>query len=256
MKDNVIKVFKDIIYCPNIEQYFNKKDNDCSVIIGSQPTDQKKLFQIPEPFCGEIDKAKILIIGSNPHVDMEQKELFPTYDTTKWDENSIIEYFYKRFEKNFKKGTHKIMKDGSYKNVKYLSSIKGRVKEIFDLINKEFIPGTDYCLTEIVHCRSNGEKGVGKAVVACEKYLKEIVKLSPASLIIIVGNTAKKSFCKQYKLEKYLDKKVSDPESIERKQRLLYIIPAPNARGINKKMEFYLNNNEKNKIKNWILNKF
>ena len=148
------------------------------------------------------------------------------------------------------------MKDGSYKNVKYLSNIKGRVKEIFDLINKEFIPGTDYCLTEIVHCKSNDEIGVGKAVVACEKYLKEIIKLSPASLLIIVGKTAKISFCKQYKLEKYLNKNVSDPENIEGKERLMYFIPAPDAWGVKKKMEYYLEENEINIIRNWIFNKF
>jgi len=252
MKDNVINVFRDIIYCPNIEQYYSKKENICSDIIGFQKRDQKITFQIPEPFSGEIDKAKILIIGSNPHIDLEQKELFPTYE---WDENNILEYFYKRYEKNFKNGTSKIMKDGSYKHVRYLSAIKGRVNEIFELINKEFTPGIDYCLTEIVHCKSNHEIGVGKAVVACSKYLKEIIKLSPASLLMIVGKTAQKSFCEQYKLEKYLNKKVIDRENIEGKERLLYFIPAPNARGI-KKMKYYLENNEINIIKDWILNKF
>jgi len=142
MKDNVIKVFKDIIYCPNIEQYYSKENNVCYDIIKSQEREQKTSFQV-------------------------------TYE---WDENSIIEYFYKRFEKNFQDGIRKIMKNGSYEPVQYLSNIKKRVKEIFELINKEFTPGIDYCLTEIVHCKSNGGEGVGKAVVACEIYLKELLR--------------------------------------------------------------------------------
>jgi uracil-DNA glycosylase len=253
MKDNVLNVFRDIIYCSNIEQYYSKKDNNCSDIIRSQKRGQKIMFQIPEPFSGEIDKAKILIIGSNPSIDLEQNELFPTYE---WDENSTIEYFYKRYEKNFRNGTHKIMKDGSYRHVPYLSAVKARVSEIFKLINKEFTPGIDYCLTEIVHCKSNNEKGVGKAVVVCNKYLKKIIKLSPASFLMIVGRTAQKSFCEQYKLEKYLNKKVSDPVIIEGKERLMYFIPAPNARGIKKKMNYYLEEKDIKIIKNWILNKF
>jgi uracil-DNA glycosylase len=253
MKDNVINVFKDIIYCPNIELYYNKKDTICNDIIGFQQGVQKASFQIPEPFCGEIDKAKILIIGSNPSIDLKQNELFPTYE---WDENRIIEYFYKRYEKYIENGTKKIMKNGKYRTVQYWSGINVRVKEIFELINKEFIPGIDYCLTEIVHCKSNHEFGIKKAVNYCNKYLKEIIKLSPASLLMIVGKTAKKSFCKQYELEKYLNKKVSDSENIEGKERLIYFIPAPNAVGSVKMMKKYLEEHEINIIKNLILNNF
>jgi len=254
MKNEIIKIMREIIHCPNVEQYYNNKINTvCCDIIASQGV-SKNSFQVPEPFSGEIDKANILIISSNPSIDLTRNEEFPT---CKWDEKSTIEYFYNRFDKYITDGIRKRNKDGTYTHVPYWSGIKGRVKEVFELMDKKCIPGIDYCLTEIVHCKSCKEIGLVKAMEACNTYLSKIIKLSPASLFIIVGRPAQKLFCEHYKLEKYINRKVkvSDPENIEGKKRLLYFIPAPNAHGL-KKMKLRLEDNEINKIKEWINNNF
>jgi len=87
MDKNITELIKKITFCPNIIEHYNKKNNNCSEIIDSQNIQDKKHFQIPEPFSGEIDKAKILVISSNPSIDLTKTEIYPTYE---WKDEDIL----------------------------------------------------------------------------------------------------------------------------------------------------------------------
>ena len=77
-------------------------------------------------------------------------------------------------------------------------------------------PGIDFCITELVHCKSRGEVGVSRAFPECAKlHLNKVITLSNACLIIVFGSVVKDFL---HGVDKYLHKPV------------LYL-PHPNARG-------------------------
>ena len=223
----------------------------CEKIRGTQTSE---VFQLPDPFNGKIDIAKIMVISSNPSIDETLEELYPTDD---WSDDEIVDFFYNRFEK-YVKSSEVLNKNREFskKKVTYWSHINNRVKEIFKLADKnEIIPGEDYCITEVVHCKSKGEEGVTEAVKTCSAaYLKKVVKLSHAKVLVIVGSVAKKTFCEQYNLMKYIDcSLISEPENIEEIERLIYFMPAPNAwckKILDKRFADYPD--ELNRFKEWM----
>ena len=105
------------------------------------------------------------------------------------------------------------------------------------LQTENIIPGRSCAITEIVHCKSNAEKGVKEAREACvEKYLNRIFNLAQAPIIILLGNHATDIINKKYKLDilPATEKNVSQNHSvvayIGNKKRLILAIPAPNNR--------------------------
>jgi uracil-DNA glycosylase len=254
MDERIKSIIKDIINCPQIGEYYESRKNNCCEIIDFQKQKDRNNFQLPEPFSGNIDKAKILVISSNPSIDLKKfQEKFPT---CQWQENDIIDFFYNRFQKYIKDGTRVLQKDGTYSRaVSFFAHLKNRINEIFAINNSTAEPGIDYCLTEIVHCKSQKEKGVNKAINCCSKYLDRIIQLSPAPLLLIVGKYAEEYIFKRYDLTNNVyqiiygpEFKVCGPKLIENKERMLYFIQHPAAFGP-KLIGKYLENPE---LKNWI----
>jgi len=143
-------------------------------------------FQLPEPWNGDIINAPILVVSSNPA--FTEGELFPTL---KWPDQMIADFFINRFKNREEEYSWVYKNKFIYKNCTrsrsqpYWSSIKNRVKE---LINRNPIPGIDYCVTELVHCKSVSEIGVAKALPKCTKsFLKEKIEISGAKIIIAIG---------------------------------------------------------------------
>lgn len=64
---SICQVFNSIARCPNVDRCLDgDTHHPCSTIVQSQHAG-KADFQLPEPWRGQIDKARILFIGSNPH---------------------------------------------------------------------------------------------------------------------------------------------------------------------------------------------
>ena len=255
MDERIKSIIRDIINCPQIGEYYESRKNNCYEIIDFQKQNKINKFQLPEPFSGEIDKAKILVISSNPAIDTSENEKYPT-KTNEWKESEILDFFYYRFNKYIKDGIKSLRYDEKYNDyVRFWSSIKARVNEIYQVKKLKVDPGVNYCLTEIVHCKSQEEKGVDKAINCCSKYLDRIIQLSPAPLLLIVGKCAENYFLKHYNLtndehqKNYgVELKVCGPKLIGNKERMLYFIQHPNSREL-KCIGKYLENPE---LKNWI----
>lgn len=188
----------------------------CSEIIKYQKERNNKRnckFQVPEPWSGDIKNAPILFVSSNPGYSAD--ELYPTTD---WPTKFVADFFINRFKDRspnyswvFKHRT--LLKDGTRSNwVRYWASIKKRAEE---LLEREAIPGVDYCLSELVQCKSMKETGVESAQPVCTRlFFNEKINLSGAKIIIGVGKHAKNFF----------DGK-KDIEGIP-----VYLIPHPNSR--------------------------
>jgi len=190
----VPKLLLDITNCKSFEQ-----DSDdtkpCFKIAHYQIKSKlsKKDFMLPEPWDGDILQAPILVISSNPA--FTEEELFPTRN---WPQEMVADYFTNRFKNRGSKYSwtynHKILlKDGTRgHSVRYWSSIKKRVEEI---LGRRAVPGQDYCMTEIVHCKTNKEYGVKEAIGYCSReFLFKKITISQAHLIMAIGAHVKSFF--------------------------------------------------------------
>jgi len=191
------KLLFNIAKCNNFISLISKTSSvhPCNEIVNSQLTVGAKHindFQIPEPWNGDIINAPILIISSNPSYSKD--ELYPDLS---WPNEMIADFFINRFKN---RGANSWVKDHKVLNkngtrgrvVSYWTNIQKRVDELLGKNVSE--PGTDYCITELVHCKSVREIGVKKALPECTKmFLSGKQGISGACIIIAVG-----SFVRRY----------------------------------------------------------
>jgi hypothetical protein len=186
------KLLFNITQCKNFNSLINKSSPllPCNEIVNFQHgVGVKKIndFQIPEPWNGDIVNAPILIISSNPAYSND--ELYPDLS---WPNEMIADFFINRFAKrgqaSWVEGHRVLNKNGSRgRVVNYWTNIQRRVDELLGEIGSE--PGKDYCITELVHCKSSSEIGVRSALPTCANlYLSGKYNISGACIIIAVGS--------------------------------------------------------------------
>lgn len=192
------KLLFDIAKCDNFCSLITHASisNSCNDIINFQRTQsavRNNDFQIPEPWSGDITNAPILVISSNPAYS--KAEIYPTLA---WPDAIIADFFINRFKDRGNKYSwvhnNKILNiDGTRgTSVRYWSSIKKRVEE---LLLRNAQPGIDYCITELVHCKSSKQIGVANALPECTKrFLNRKSEISGAKLIIGIGSFVRDSF--------------------------------------------------------------
>lgn len=219
----------DIGRCEAVRQCINNKDvsHPCFKIVNSQSVKGVHQFQVPEPWSGNLDRAKILFISSNPSIGDDRH--YPTSEST---DEYLADYFINRFRGGSKDwirdGTKGLKDDGSYENIKFWSGVKARARE---LLGSKVQPGIDYALTEVVHCKSKRELGVSEALDYCaDKYLKKILDMSSARVVVALGVNSKKSLVNTFDLK--MDERLIGPVTLMGRERLVVFLPHPNARKI------------------------
>lgn len=168
---NVEDTIISIARCDNIDWGAGIGKGDCEKIVAHQgisPSDFKKEHQLPEAFSGKIDEAKYLLISSNPFFDPSETP-FPKFA---WKDEEIVSYFYNRM--------------GNYPNKRYLNACKNIISWIYP---KETIETKDIAMTEIVHCKSQGEEGVDRLTCkACgDAYFTRVLNLFTGKCIVLCG---------------------------------------------------------------------
>lgn len=180
-------------------------------------------FQVPEPWVGEITVAPILFVSSNPSIGEDRHALGSSSDDALWDSHHHA----------FGGGTREYVLDGIYsttpegerlKKVAYWVAVRARARELIE----DAVPGRDYALTEVVHCKSERETGVAEAAAECgEMHLRRVLALSPAPVVIVVARVAREAF---------LGAGASSPSGVVERElggrsRLLVYVPHPAAWG-------------------------
>jgi len=185
MQETALELLHDIAY---IELCLSSASSShpCKAIIDSQGCDELSNFQVPEPWNGHIDRAPLLYISSNPSIsDVEY------YPRREWSDELIGDFFLNRFGGGIKEwvrdGNSELTVEGKYLSpTPYWSEIKNRSAELF---GRSAVPGKDYALTEIVHCKSRKTIGVDEAIDECgSRYLQRVLKLSGAYVLVTVGH--------------------------------------------------------------------
>lgn len=174
----------EIARCFNLVQGMKEAAHPCSQIVGMQKREMAGIH-LPEPWCGDIEKAPVLFVSSNPGFTTE--ELFPSMS---WQDDDIADFFAHRFGGGRRPwildGNRRLNIDGTHSVARpYWSSIKRRAGEI---LGREPAPGVDYAMTEIVHCKSRKEMGVKAALAECSgRYLRRVLQASGAAVIVGIG---------------------------------------------------------------------
>ena len=217
----------EIARCPNVSTCFRdpQTTHPCSNIVASQQAASLDVYHVPEPWNGQIERAPLLFISSNP--SFNKKEEFPLQS---WDDSSITDYFTHRFGGGrklwVKKGTIGLLPDGTYaKPTLFWRAVKQRAKE---LLERPVKPGVDYALTEVVHCKSRRQKGVDEALNECsQRYLKRTIEISGAGVIVVLGRVARVVTKGFYDIPQ--ETHLSIPIEIGSKNRIFLFLPHPSA---------------------------
>lgn len=173
--DYIKQLLFEIAHCNAVTDSRINGNHPCSTIINSQTGNA---FQLPEPWNGRLDSARILFVSSNPSYD--EKELFPTSD---WDNFKVEEFFTYRYD------------DLQYARTPYYSTMKKYAGWILNTPIQQVNPYRDFCITEIVHCKSRNEFGVKKCREYCiEKWMNQILDCFTGEYIVVVGKTAQECF--------------------------------------------------------------
>ncbi len=188
------KAEKDL--CITIARCTNIGVSSCNKIASVQSNFILK--QVPEPWNGNLSKAKIIFISSNPSIDDNEK--FPHIG---WKDDDICYFFENRFSNG------KMLKTGGTSQVKFWNALvkysnwindilKGNRKKVyFSKINSTKDLGRYVVCTEIVHCKSKAQYGVFECALECfplhtQAIITKFVGTGrTGKLIVLIGQIAK-----------------------------------------------------------------
>lgn len=96
-----------------------------------------------------------------------------------------------------------------------------------ELYQTKVVPGRDYALTEIVHCKSLAEIGVANAADECAgRYPLSVIEASAAVVIVTLGKFAETYLRRLLTFEGNM----SSPVFVAGRERVVAVLPHPNAR--------------------------
>ncbi len=198
INDNVKNLLLEITKCKELEN----RVSVCKEITNLQRKSNN--WQIPEPWSGFLDSAPVLFICLNPSID--ENQLYPLKDSTKWPDKRIVDYFTNLFAMDgrwVKDGIRpKQVQNDTYskKWVRNWAALRSWYGIITGKKKTDIRIGEDYVITDIVHCKSLKGKGVNDAIIKkCSKlYLKRILSLAAANLIIVLGEKAREVFTETF----------------------------------------------------------
>lgn len=221
----VREVFDSIAYCKNVALcQHGDGSHPYAKIIRSQHVPDND-FQLPEPWRGQIDKARLLFLGSNPSIGDDRYALQSSPETQVWESQHLA----------FGGGSRPYVIDGIRTTtaagspdrvVRYWSSIRARARELIP----GAVAGEDYAISEIIHCKSKGEEGVAQAAETCfAMHMSAVFSLAAAKVVIVLGKVAKEVLIGGVPAP-------SDPRQLELggRKRMVLFLPHPNARGVKK----------------------
>ncbi len=219
-------LLREITHCPNVQRWYAspQSSNPCSKIISIQGSKSLSNHLVPEPWSGDLENAPILFLSSNPSID--ELVVAPLWS---WRDEWIEDFYLKRFgggrKQWIQEGIRRLMPDGSRKPVRFWVEVRQRAIE---LLGEDVRPGIDYALTEVVHCQSRGEEGVREALNECaRRYLRRVVELSGARVIVALGKTIKETVKREFGIPE--GEMVFGPMPIGKYQRYVVFLPHPNA---------------------------
>lgn len=183
-------------------------DHPCQKIVSSQDAFDGP-FQVPEAWAGNLESARIVFLSSNPAISAgnsqskwRSKRFAEKYPTVDWADAEIADFMINRFNPE-----HGWVKDEKHLKVDSASPDgqpmwgspepywKWVKKQTTSLLGDGTVWNDAAVMTEVVHCKSNGEEGVSEATLRCStKHMERILSATSAGLVVIVGSKAANAF--------------------------------------------------------------
>jgi len=231
-----------IARCPVLASTLRGEDTPCRSVVswlGSEPGPR----YLPDAWYGHLAEAPILFVSSNPGAGARTDPVLPGLWVT--SESSDEEVFLASdgaFEPGqvpgVAGGTRMVDRHGQQhgRPVRYWTWARRMAREF---LGAEPTPGHDYAMTEMVHCGSRDEYGVSEALATCSHtYLRPILALSPATVIVLVGDKAYSAFTSEMGLS--IHDHVWGPEPLAGRKRWVITLPHPNSWGKRWGLEHYM----------------
>lgn len=171
----------------------------------------QRVHQLPEPWEGHLDQARILFVSSNPslsgHIRLPPRQLErdpnPVVDGhsatdhpsisraegPKWDwgPDELVDRYQSAFDVYIERG---IRARGAGRSTRYWIWARARARELMP--DRSVQPGIDYALTEVVRCKTKNEVGVREARETCaQRYLERTLRCARADVLIVAGTHAR-----------------------------------------------------------------
>lgn len=179
-----MSLLERIVRCDEIAKAGPGSRHPCEEIVSVQHgLGGGRSYQVPEPWRGDIKRAPLLFVSSNPSIEL--------LDDAPWSNSPVAEIanYY---------GRAKITDRFPCASLRYGGEISGPVpfwksvhKIAEELYGGEIEAGRDYAMTEVVHCKSRKEYGVNGAMTKCvEKFFRDVLGESGAAVIVSLGTWA------------------------------------------------------------------
>lgn len=219
-------LLKDIVSCPQAN--CPSANGVCAKIIEFQKKSGLD-YHLPEPWNGNLSKAKIIFFGANP--GYTKNELYPSMANDYWllpnkklDWAKVADFFEHRFDSKYLYVKHPFdygpvyiddkttkqcsrkkygvkLTNGRYKvigsNAYWGNMLKIAQKQLPALIGPNTpIPkrcADDFVITEIAHCKSSNTHDIDKNIIkrCSNKFLDRLLNLAKnARIIVAVGDDA------------------------------------------------------------------
>ncbi|WP_129336310.1 hypothetical protein [Cellulomonas endophytica] len=189
--------------CPEIDRARVRSSHPCRAIVQLQSPSPDR-FQVPEAWAGNLQQARIAFVSSNPSIseagDGQSGNVVERYPTASWPDARLVEFVSERFVPDqafdagdgFASASGRFRRNdgsGSPKRVAFWNNVRRRAAE---LVGQDASPVIDYVMTEVVHCKSKGEKGVASASSLCAPlHLDRVLAHCPAPLVVVLGAKAR-----------------------------------------------------------------
>ncbi len=246
---SAVELFFRIAHCPVIDRYFESPQSvtDCSDIIAVQDQHTIRTRQVPEPWRGDIENAPILFVSSNPSIGDDEHALGSSPNEIVWDSHVNL-FFGERWTRN---GIYPVLPGGKRRNswVRYWAFVRSHATR---LLGRAALPGVDYAVTEVVHCKSKDQIGVAAATLQCVgRYLEDVLALSGSRVICVLGDAARLAFATRFGLPAKMG--LTGPVILAQRERLLIFLPHPNAR-TKRSLEAFLSAQQIVRCRAWLEN--
>lgn len=209
-----------IAACDQVEPACSDISHECHKIVKAQEYLGTEFRQSPEPWAGDLQRAKVLFIASNPSISEapDTGEDYPlvSFESADpshqdWSEERIADFHTKRFDQSLPRPfvnpkAQFLCKDGHYRGSDKSQPGKGSqtywrnaLKETAFVLRRPIEMSSDLCLTEVVHCKTKSETdrankpvGLEEALQTCAgKYLDKILLLSSPIIIVVTGKISR-----------------------------------------------------------------
>jgi hypothetical protein len=233
----------EICHCPVIERCLDTPQpcESCAGVVLSQwdafSADDRQQYwrerhQLPEPWVGHLDEARILFVSSNPSI-RGTISLAPDAPAPTLNWHSEHERVRDRYERAFELYIEDGVREQGKRATAFWVAVKHRAQE---LLCRPPIPGRDYVLTEVVHCKSRKERGVAEARGTCsERYLERVIAQTPAPVIIFLGAHADRAAHHVLGVSPAFGRHSNQRSALSMvlsgRSRVLAFLPHPNYRG-------------------------